>query len=224
MLIEIGSTVMTAEGPCGHLAAVLVDPVSGSATHVVIDGLPDVTPRLLPANVVRWTSRRSDLRPWAPVHVGRTVDEIRHATPAGTPTIVDAPQDLGHQPSAPLAPAGMPVWSLDQAGAWSWHGEEAAENASGRYRVISVPENPAGTLRFDRHTEVFAVDDTCVGTLLGLDLADDCRITGYVLDRHHGVTRRHVTIPTGHVTLFSGAKLRLDMTVDAARRPRATVG
>ena len=186
MRLELGSRVTCTDGPVGDLVDVVVDPVVGRVTHLVVE--PQHAPwtaRLVP---VELAERNTGAGP--EIALRATVDEVRRLPPVHEVTYVrldgfpadDPDWDIGveealalpHYPAYDLQPT-PPDWGA---------------------RHDRVPE---GEVEIGRTSAVESADGHRLGDVDGFLVDGDGRITHVVLERGHGWRRREVTIPIAAV-------------------------
>jgi sporulation protein YlmC with PRC-barrel domain len=195
--LVLGSRVRCCDGPAGTLTRIVLDPVSGAVTHLVVLGRAGQrTLRLVPIHLVE--SAGDDI--W--LHCDRSafealeVAEGREYVPAS---------DDGRRMDAD--------WGLHEP--FYWLGGAGMAGLGGmRVRPVRSPipvENiPAGDVAIDHGARVHATDGV-VGRVTGIVLdPDDEHVTYLLVGRGHPGARRRAAVPyAAVVTVDDGVRLSL---------------
>lgn len=201
MLLEIGSRVLGSDGRCGRIAGLVVVPgaTGGEVTHLVVHAvLPHVADRLVPVSAVDTETSEWDRK----THHGHdcelawTSDEVLDAAPATMSTVVDLGEDhaLPHMERSTGLAAPL-TWSLRADEGCGWPEDDGSSVVgTGRYQVVTEPQNPPGTVRLDAAAHVVAEDGSRVGTVRAVEVAADWTIKRVVLDHHRLSGKREITL------------------------------
>lgn len=208
MRIDLGLPVECADGPCGTLGDVVVNPVQGIGTHVVVEPHHDHhLARLVPiwavdpqagGMPVKLRCKRAELERYP------DVEEIDLVTLDEWPPLQDEQWEVGV--SRVLALPFYDSAGLDAGlyGAMPW--------SEGAY--LSYDRIPAGEVELRARSPVAAVDGGTIGHVNGFVLDGDGRITHLVVERGRLWRRRQVTIPVGAVKHLRTDRVELELTGD----------
>jgi hypothetical protein len=168
---EIGVGVTCADGDCGHLHRILMDPASRAITHLVIGG--DVhSARLVPADLVDHAHADG-------IRLICTTADFDRLEPAEATEVI--------QPPSP--PAGsMPA----NGGALGGYG------GRGKPETVTYDRVPAGEVQVRRGERVHAADGD-VGRVQGLVAAPDHQVTHVLLTEGHLWSKKEVAVPIENV-------------------------
>jgi sporulation protein YlmC with PRC-barrel domain len=205
----MGNEVRCTDGECGTLRRVVVDPVSRSLTHLVVE--PEHHERdghLVPVELVSGVGEQIELScSLAEFEKLEDAQELRF--------VPGARGQWGYQQQDMLS---WPYYGLGIAGAGVGLADNTAGNtiAAAEGETLSYERIPAGEVQVRRGEHVQATDGQ-IGRVQGLviDPADH-RVTHVLLDEGHLWGHKQVAIPIGSVTdVHDGVKL--DLTKDQVR-------
>lgn len=199
--------VDTADGPCGQVADIVIDPVHGRLTHLVVKPSGRAA-HLVPIDavvssddrvVLSWTAEQLEaaeqvesadfleMRSWPHLQDGWDVGIVRVLA---WPYYVADDVDLG-----PVDAAGGPTGELRS--------------------TTEFDRIPRGAAEIRRESPVTSSDGEVVGHVDGLLVDADRRVTHLVLQRGHLWGRREVTIPVDDVDKVETDAVRLRVTREA---------
>ncbi|HEY7968047.1 MAG TPA: PRC-barrel domain-containing protein [Solirubrobacteraceae bacterium] len=193
----IGSEVACADGPCGKLTRVVVDPVARSLTHLVVEPRHDPSgARLVPVSLVAAAAR--------PIELTVTKDAFEALEPAEETEFID-PVDA----SAYGYGSGQ-VLALPYFGLGFGPRVELGTDVPGAPAFVFRDRVPVGEVSVRRGDEVTASDGG-IGRVRGLliDPADH-HVTHFLLEEGHLWGKKVVAIPIGAVSdVADGVRLTL---------------
>jgi sporulation protein YlmC with PRC-barrel domain len=180
----IGAKASCADGPCGEVTRVVVDPVARTVTHLVVEpegreGLG----RLVPVDMATETADG--------IRLGCTLEQFAH---------LDSAEETQFVPGT----RGYEMYGPEQILSWPYYrlGDTVMDiSEEGKYsQTVTVDTLPAGEVGIRRGVHVHATDGT-IGQVEGLviDAAND-RVTHVLLQEGHLWGRKQVAIPIGAVT------------------------
>jgi hypothetical protein len=188
----IGTQVSCADGPCGRISRLVVDPVAKVATHLVVDpahwsGLGRLVPIALAEPVpggIRLACTRAEFEQLD------AAEETEFISPAGT--------------YGPYQPSEVLVWPYYSLGAI---GTEATIPPSISYDTV-----PLGEVEVRRGERVHATDGS-IGHVAGLVVdARSQHVTHVLLSEGHLWGRKQVAIPIAAVATLADDGIRLSMS------------
>jgi len=205
---SIGAEVVASDGSCGELTRVIIDPVAGALTHLVVAPKHHVAlGRLAPVELVEADGDQ--------IRLNCTVAQFH---------------ELGDAEDIQVLPASGNVWGYgpDQAFAWpyyglavgggmgpggigaSWMGAGEMGVAGGRQRIVT-DRVPLGEVEVCRGDQVHA-SDGWIGSVQGLviDPADH-HVTHVLLQEGHLWGRKQVAIPIGATSRVENG-IRVELT------------
>jgi sporulation protein YlmC with PRC-barrel domain len=186
----IGTEARCADGACGKVSRVVVDPVARAVTHLVI-GRQGV-PRLVPLDLIDATTGQ--------IRLGCTLAEFDKLDPAEkTQFLLGSRHDTGYPPDQVLT---MPYYGL-----------------ADRYNLprqadmhITYDTLPLGEVAVRRGEQVHATDGT-IGQVQGLVIDPGSRhVTHVLLQEGHLWGRKEVAIPISAVTAVGEDGVQLSLT------------
>jgi sporulation protein YlmC with PRC-barrel domain len=203
---EIGAEVRCADGVCGTVRRLEVDPESRAVTHLVVEPRHRRNSgRLVPVDLVDDTTDVVRLR--------CTLEQFERLDPAEEMNFVESSEDPGDAPdqlfylSAYRGLAGPQgsrgVWTEGQG--WDRDGQHGVVR-----RTITYDSVPRGDVQVRRGDQVHASDGK-IGLVEGLVIdPDDHQVTHVLLQEGHLWGRKEVAIPIGAVTSMTlGVQLNL---------------
>jgi len=188
----IGTQVSCADGPCGRISRLVVDPVAKAATHLVVDpahwsGLGRLVPIGLagPApDGIRLACTRAEFEQLD------SAEETEFISPAGT-----------YGPNQPSEVLAWPYYSLGGIGT------EASIPPAISYDTV-----PLGEVEVRRGDRVHATDGS-IGHVAGLVVDPRSRhVTHVLLSEGHLWGRKQVAIPIAAVVTLADDGIRLTMS------------
>jgi sporulation protein YlmC with PRC-barrel domain len=197
----IGASASCADGPCGTVSRVVVDPVANAVTHLVVEPRhPRGPSRLVPLSLVAGGPHQVALR------CSRA--ELERLGPAEEAQFVP---DLG----------GYSAYGPGEVLAWPYYGlgggigMGAGTGADGP-QVVSYDAVPAGEVSVRRGDRVYATDGP-IGHVQGLVIEPrDHHVTHVLLQEGHLWGRKDVAIPIGKVA-GTDAGIQVTMTKEEVK-------
>jgi sporulation protein YlmC with PRC-barrel domain len=196
MPFRIGADASCADGACGQVSRVIVNPVAREVTHLVVDPKHRHGPgRLVPADLVDATTGQIRLR--------CTLAKFQTLRPAEeTESVPDLdPTGHAHQEARKQYRLGLGVvWPVRDPG------EPKAP------QEVTVDSVPFGEVEVHRELTVCATDGE-IGQVQGLVVErGGHRVTHVLLQEGHMWGRREVAIPIGAVTKIGTLLIHLSLT------------
>jgi hypothetical protein len=198
----IGSAVRCDDGRCGVLSCVVVDPVAGHLTHLIVVARDGTAGRLVPVEKARVVEDGA-------VVLDCTRDQFDRLEPSIATHFLEVPDaeqrygyhqgEVVHWPFYGLAPAGATMGL-------------ACMDPLGSPRMEIEDRVPAGEVRIRRGERV-AASDGHLGHVCGLlvDPADES-VTHVLLDEGHLWSHKRVAIPVGAVTAIDAEGVTVQLT------------
>ncbi|MDA8291229.1 MAG: hypothetical protein M0Z33_06055 [Actinomycetota bacterium] len=202
MEFPIGAEVRCADGRCGTLVRVVVDPVARAVTHLVVEPSPHAgAARLVPVDLVD--------RGGATVVLRCGSEELGLLDPAEETEFVPARgRSLGYRPDE--------VWNLPYYGLGLGWGPGSGASTADRVEPVVYDRVPPGEVEVRRNEQVHATDGP-VGRVQGLVVDPrDHHVTHVLLQEGHLWGRKQVAIPIRSVTSVA-AGIRVGLTRDEVR-------
>jgi hypothetical protein len=193
MPFRIGADASCADGACGQVSRIIVDPVAREVTHLAVDPKPRYGPgRLVPVDLVDEATGQIRLR--------CTLAEFQTLRPAEATESVPDLDPTGHPGDDPNQVRWSPLYPWVQV---------ARPEAAQRVTVSSVP---SGEVDVRRNLTVCATDGE-IGQVQGLAVErDGHKVTHVLLLEGHLRGRKEVAIPIGAVTKFGTLLIHLSLT------------
>jgi sporulation protein YlmC with PRC-barrel domain len=197
---RIGSDVACRDGVCGELRRVVVDPIAGTLTHLVVEAKHQQgNARLVPVELVERTASQVQLR--------CSMSEFAALEDAEETQFVSAP-------------AGQWGYAEGEMLAWPYYG--LGLGGIGVSGIVAGPpvtihdRVPAGEVEVRRGEHVQATDGA-IGRVQGLvvDRADH-HVTHVLLDVGHLWDKEEVAIPISAIKRVDG-EIRLNLTKEQVR-------
>ena len=206
MHITEGMTVELTDGKGGHVAAVVLEPISLKVSHLVVDNGSDTSgPRLVPAERIVSSTGRMQL--------SLSQEELE---------LCDPVEHTGVFPSLPQAASDWEVGIVRRA--WPTYDSAspfgAGPSASGSGDGPTViggatwiyDRIPAGHVELRRKSTVVGRDYRFVGHLDGLVVDPDLKVIQLVLEKGHLWRHRRPTVPIGEIRRIKTDLVQLSLT------------
>ena len=201
MQLIAGMPVDAADGPCGEVADIVVDPVLRRVTHLVVKE-PGRGGHLVPVEAVAGGDGRLALA-WT-THQVSASDEVEDT-------------NLQHLENWPHLRDGWDVGIVREL-AWPYHVAEDHPGPREARTTTEFDRIPTGTAEIRRESPVMSSDDELVGHVDGFVVDDDYALTHVVLEKGHFWGHRDLGIPVSAVDRLETDRVRLAVTRDAAGR------
>lgn len=192
MPFRIGADASCADGACGQVSRIIVNPVAREVTHLVVDPKHRHGPgRLVPVDLVDATTGQIRLR--------CTLTEFQTLQPA---------QETESVPD--LDPTGHPDYALNQVNWFTWR--HVARGRPEAPQEVTVDSVPFGEVDVRRGLTVCATDGE-IGQVQGLAVEPSgYHVTHVLLQEGHMWGRKEVAIPIGAVTKIGTLLIHLSLT------------
>ena len=204
MRLELGTTVRLADGATQQLVDVVIDSSSKRVTHLVVqprDHGEDA--RLVPVGLAEQSGTGSELT------LRCSAQELEHF-------------DLVHEFEVLHAgerPKEDPKWDVGVEDIVVTPGY--APTAYGEYGgaldsevTVSYDRVPKGEIELRRASSVYSADGHHLGSIEGVVLGDDDRLTDLVLQRGHLWWKREVAVPADAIAKFESDTVTLGLKKD----------
>ena len=201
MRLVLGTPVSCVDGAFGELVEVVVDPLTRSVAHLVVE-----------PHHRHWLARLVPIALVAGEHAGETI--------ALTCTVAEARRLELVQQSAFLRlgeefSADDPAWDVGADGVlvlpyWGFDVPPARD----ALEIAVYDRIPKGEIEIRRASAVISGDGRRLGRVEGLVVDDEEHITHVLLERGHLWGKREVTIPIGAVTDVQPDAITLRLTRD----------
>ena len=168
---SIGAGVSCADGDCGRLHRIIMDPATQTLTHLVVGRDPH-TARLVPVSLVGSAGVEA-------ITLSCTGSGFDLLEPAEATEMVQ-----------PTAPAGGPVTGGGTLG--------GAYRAPAKPDMVHYDRVPAGEIQLRRNERLHAADGD-IGHIKGLLAAPDHHVTHILLAEGHLWSRKEVAVPIRNV-------------------------
>jgi sporulation protein YlmC with PRC-barrel domain len=200
MPFKIGADASCADGACGQVSRIIVNPVAREVTHLAVDPKHRQGPgRLVPVDLVDATTGQIRLR--------CTLAEFRTLQPAQETESVPDLDPTGHQHQH--SPSNQVKWVLSAIGPWPARRDPSGPEAPQQATVDSVP---SGTVDIHRELTVCATDGE-IGQVQGLVVEPGgLQVTHVLLQKGHLRGRKEVAIPISAVTKIGTFFIHLSLT------------
>ncbi len=196
MPFRIGAGASCADGACGQVSSIIVNPVAREVTHLAVDPKPRHGPgRLVPVDLV--DARRGQIR------LRCTLAEFRTLRPAQeTESVPDLdPTGHGHPGNAPNRLTLGPLMQFARV-----------PGEPGTPREVTVNSVPSGEVAVHRELTVCATDGE-IGQVQGLVVEPGGHhVTHVLLQKGRMWGRKEVAIPIGAVTKIGTLLIHLSLT------------
>jgi sporulation protein YlmC with PRC-barrel domain len=214
MRLDLDCPVTCADGACGELSDIIIDPGTRRVTHLVLQ--PHERHHL--ARLMPIARARAGERAKGEVVLDCTVAEINELQPIhesdyvrlGERPAQDADSDVGIEAGFELPPPQ----SLG-AGAMGV-GSEAMDVDP--HMTVSFDRIPKGTVEIRRDSEVSSSDGHHVGHVVGFVLDDREKITRLVLEHGHLWGKRELEIQSGSIDRILSDEVVLTLSKDEVGR------
>jgi sporulation protein YlmC with PRC-barrel domain len=191
MPFRIGADASCADGACGQVSRIIVNPATREVTHLAVDPKHRHGPgRLVPVGLVDVTTGQVRLR--------CTLAEFHALRPAKETVAVPDLDPTGHASIAP-----------NQLNWFAWGRDSGRAGATQEVTVDSVP---SGEVDVRRDLDVWAADGE-IGQVQGLVVEPDGHhITHVLLQKGHLWGRKEVAVPIGVVTKIGTLLIHVNLT------------
>jgi hypothetical protein len=200
----IGADVHCADGVCGELRRVVVDPVARAVTHLVVEPQHRrQSGRLVPVDLAEDTA--------AGIRLRCTKADFEKLDPAEETDFVAGTEHPGYQPDQVFS---LPYFRLGggMSGEWTQgQGWDREGTHGSQRRTMTYDSVPAGEVQARRGDHVHATDGE-IGLIEGLVIdPDNHQVTHVLLQEGHLWGRKEVAIPISAVTGMD-IGVQLDLT------------
>jgi sporulation protein YlmC with PRC-barrel domain len=194
MPFRIGADASCADGACGQVSRIIVNPVTREVTHLAVDPKHRHGPgRLVPVDLADATTGQIRLR--------CTLAEFQALRPAKETEAVPDLDPTGH---ASIAPSQM-NW-------FTWGHVARGSGQAGAPQEVTVDSVPSGEVDVRRDLTVCATDGE-IGQVQGLVVEPGGHhVTHVLLQEGHLWGRKEVAIPIGAVTKIGTLLVHLSLT------------
>jgi sporulation protein YlmC with PRC-barrel domain len=200
MRYTIGSGVRCADGECGSVKRVVIDPVARQVTHLVVDPGRGAADRLVPTALVDAEAEGIKLTCGLDAFEGMERAEEGQFLPGGDD------DDFGYEPAQTL------LWPYFGPGLALAGPLNAAALAGSAGRPETRERVPAGEVQIRRGEPVEATDGQG-GRVHGLLVAHDQTVTHVLLNEGHLWGKKTIAVPIADVERV-GATIRVAYTKD----------
>ena len=199
MLLRIGADASCADGACGQVSRIIVNPVARQVTHLVVDPKHRDGPgRLVPVDLVDATTGQIRLR--------CTQAEFQTLPPAQETEVVPDLDPTGHAHPDPAPKQGYLV-PLSP-----WMRGRRGTGQAGVPQEVTVDSVPSGEVDIRRDLTACATDGE-IGQVQGLIVEPGGHhVTHVLLRQGHRWGRKEVAIPIGAVTKIGTLLVHLSLT------------
>jgi sporulation protein YlmC with PRC-barrel domain len=199
MPFRIGAYASCADGACGQMSRVIVNPVSREVTHLVVDPNHRHGPgRLVPVDLVDATTGQIRLR--------CTLAEFQALRPAEETEFVPNLDPTGHPDRAPNQVNRLTLYPF----AWTHVARDPGEPEAPQ--EVTVDSVPWGEVEVHRGLTVLATDGE-IGQVQGLVVEPGGHhVTHVLLQKGHMWGHKEVAIPIGAVTKIGTLLIHLNLT------------
>jgi hypothetical protein len=193
MPLRIGTAANCADGACGQVSRIIVNPGALQVTHLVVDPRHGLGPgRLVAVDLVDARTGQIRLR--------CTLAEFRTLPPAQETEVVPDLDPTGRD--HPESPANRA----------NWLGRSPFIRVARAPQEVTVDSVPSGEVDVRRDLTVCATDGE-LGQVRGLVVEPGShRVTHVLLREGHRWSRKEVAIPVGAVTKFGTLLIHLSLT------------
>jgi len=198
MSFGIGADASCADGACGQVSRIIVNPVAREVTHLVVDPKHRNGPgRLVPVDLVD--------APTGQIRLRCTLAEFQTLRPAEETEVVPDLDPAGH---APLGEQTQ--YRLAGGGGLVWTVRVPAEPEGPQ--EVTVDSVPFGEVEVHRAQTVLATDGE-IGQVQGLVVeTGGHHVTHVLLQKGHMRGHKEVAIPIGAVTKIGTLLIQLSLT------------
>lgn len=208
MKLRLGQRVNTTDGPFGELADIIVDPVAGSVTHVVVQPSHNhLQARLVPVWLVE--ERGGEITVQVDTAHLRRLERVAESdfVKLGEPIVVGPDWDIG----------------TEDVSAVPFNETDFEPGVYGDSVTISYDRIPKGECEIRRTSEVVTSDEKMVGNVDGF-LADDDQLTAIVVRVGLPGFRHDILVPFASVRRVRSDLVQLSITEDEFHKlPRTDV-
>jgi uncharacterized protein YrrD len=215
MQLKIGTLAESTDGPCGEVADVVIDPVKGRVTHLVVQPHDrHDRARLIPIEAAVSNDADHVVLSWSTKEVNdaAVVEETDFVSYDNWPKI-DGGWDVGvHRVLAwPYYPYdGMGIDGFGYPYSYGWG------NGWGGLGLVTMTYDrvPEGTIEVRRASEVRSSDGHLVGHVDGFLVDPTAKVTHLILDHGHLWGHREITIPVVDIERTTSDAVQLRVTRD----------
>jgi hypothetical protein len=209
----IGDRVSCTDGECGALVRVIIDPVSRTLAHLVVEPAdPPVTARLVPVDLIDPHASTITLTCDLAGFVALDSAGENRFLPAESDMLGYAAGQTRWLPYYPMSG----VLGSTAVGAVGWASEPGAHGGP-QPRLVTYERVPAGEIQVHRGERVHAVDGE-IGRVRGLVVDPrDQHLTHVLLDEGHLWGKKEVAIPFTAVTAVNAGGIALSLAKDEVR-------
>jgi hypothetical protein len=200
MRLELGTAVRCTDDLFGELADVVIDPITKTVTHLVVEPRAgDGVSRLVPIELVGTTEDTAEIKLRCAASEARSLPHVQNV----------AFLRLGE------FPADDPNWDVgieDVLALPYYEGSEVVGYGGGLDdTTVTYDRVPKGEVEIRRSSTVIAADEHSLGQVDGF-VVDDGHITHFVLERGHLWGKREITIPIGAVARVESDAISLSLS------------
>lgn len=195
MTLRIGADASCADGACGQVSRIIVNPAAREVTHLAVDPKRRPGPgRLVPVDLVDTAGDQIRLR--------CTLTEFQRLQPAEETEVVPELDPTGRRASPPSR-----VRWVSRSGPVL-----APPGPGGAGQEVTVDSVPSGAVDIRRSLTVCAADGD-IGPVQGLVVeAGGHRVTHVLIQKGHVLGRKEVAVPVGGVTKIGTLLIHLSLT------------
>ena len=205
MQIELGTSVRCADGAVRELVDVVIDAGSSRVTHLVIrPGEKADDARLVPISLaggdreISLNCSAAELERFDPVH---HVEVLRAGErPNEDPNWDVGVEDIIVAPNYATTAYGDPVGTIDSD------------------VTISYDRVPKGEIELRHASAVYSSDGHHLGSVQGVVVGDDDKVTEVLLERGHLWWKRKLSVPAEAIAKFESDMLTLGLTKDGLEK------
>jgi sporulation protein YlmC with PRC-barrel domain len=203
--LVLGSPASCTDGPFGELVEVVVDPLTRSVGHLVVEPHHrHWLARLVPIELVHAAGGGQAITLSCTIAEARRLELVQHSAflRLGDELIVDDPD-----------------WEVGMDGVlvMPYYGSDASPSHDALETAV-YDRIPKGEIEIRRSSRVTSADGVRIGHVEGFVVEAEEHITHVLLERGHRWGRREITIPIGAVTQVGSEAIALRLTGDEVGR------
>ncbi len=212
MRLVLGSPASCTDGPFGELVEVVVDPLTRSVAHLVIEPHHrHWLARLVPIELVRAAGDGRAITISCTITEARRLELVQHSAflRLGDELTVDDPD-----------------WEVGMDGVllMPYYGADASPSHDSLETAV-FDRIPKGEIQIRRSSRVTSADAIRIGHVEGFVVEGEEHITHVLLERGHAWGKREIAIPIGAVTEVGSEAISLRLTgVEVGRLAPIAVG